>query len=98
MREGERGGGGRGAGKGKREREREGERGKGESMRLITAYSDPSYDTASTGIISGKFMERGRIAKPSVNPSDQTVYYQAEVSNIIHVHVNWTIIMIIYSS
>ncbi len=35
-------------------------------------------------------MERGRIAKPSVNPSDQIVYYQAEVC-MYTVHVmNWT--------
>ncbi len=32
-----------------------------------------------TGIISGKFLERGRISKPMTNSSNQTVYYQAEV-------------------
>lgn len=41
----------------------------------ITIYEPP---VRNSGIIGGKFLERGRVAKSSKNSTDQIVYYQAE--------------------
>ena len=39
--------------------------------------------TIIIGIISGKFLERSKVSKPKLNPSDPTVHYQAEVIILI---------------
>lgn len=41
----------------------------------ITIFEPPQRNS---GIIGGKFLERGQIAKPKVREEDATVYYQAE--------------------
>ena len=49
----------------------------------VRGYSAPCADGSHThfhpvGIIGGKFLERGRIAKPKVQGGDPIVYYQAQ--------------------
>lgn len=46
---------------------------------MIISYYKVVIAFCTVGVIAGKFLERGRIRKPKLNPDDPSVYYQPEV-------------------